>query len=100
MEWKASRFQRGMYCIGLYQLIVIVISDFLERHSRTKRTTTPAYSRAMRRIKGVFHRVYSMVKSSIRFVRWFRLLCKCKREADYILIIAVTDASMIYRERI
>src|SRR6218665_4085022 len=33
------------------------------------------------------------VKSSIR------LLCKCHRETNYILIIAVTDASMIYRER-
>src|SRR6218665_4026133 len=34
----------------------------------------------------------SQVKSSIR------LLCKCQRETNYILIIAVTDASMIYRE--
>jgi len=36
----------------------------------------------------------SQVKSSIR------LLCKCQRKTDYILIIAVTDASMIYREDI
>jgi len=37
---------------------------------------------------------FQTIKSSIR------LLCKCQRETDYILIIAVTDASMIYRERI
>ena len=36
----------------------------------------------------------NQVKSSIR------LLCKCQRKTDYILIIAVTDAIMIYREGI
>src|SRR6218665_3390819 len=39
-------------------------------------------------------KVLDQVKSSIRF------LCKCQRNTDYILIIAVTDASMIYREGI
>src|SRR6218665_3432518 len=34
----------------------------------------------------------TQVKSSIR------LLCKCQRETDYILIIAVTDTNMMYRE--
>ena len=38
--------------------------------------------------------LHCQVKSSIR------LLCKCKRGTDYLLIIAVTDASMIYRERV
>ena len=39
------------------QLIVIVISELLERHSKAKRTWAPAYSRALRRIKGVVQRV-------------------------------------------
>jgi len=33
--------------------IVIVISEFLERHSKAKCTRAPAYSQALRRIKGV-----------------------------------------------
>ena len=33
--------------------IVIVISKFLKRYSKARRTTAPAYSRALRRIKGV-----------------------------------------------
>src|SRR6218665_441521 len=33
----------------------IIISEFLERHSNAKRTRAPAYSRALRRIKGAFH---------------------------------------------
>ena len=32
---------------------VIVISRFLKRYSKAKRTRAPAYSRALRRIKGV-----------------------------------------------
>ena len=35
-------------------VIVIVISKLLKRHSKAKRTRAPAYSRALRRIKGEF----------------------------------------------
>src|SRR6218665_182996 len=35
-------------------VIVIVISEFLKRYSKAKRTRAPAYSRALRRIKGRF----------------------------------------------
>ena len=34
--------------------VVIVISRFLKRYLRAKRTMAPAYSRALRRIKGFF----------------------------------------------
>src|SRR6218665_3043955 len=40
----------------LNSIIVIVISKFLKRHSKAKRTRAPAYSRALRRIKGGFQR--------------------------------------------
>src|SRR6218665_1088246 len=35
-------------------VIVIVISKLLKRYSKAKRTRAPAYSRALRRIKGGF----------------------------------------------
>src|SRR6218665_2871278 len=35
-------------------IIIIVISKLLKRYSKTKRTRAPAYSRALRRIKGGF----------------------------------------------
>ena len=35
-------------------MIVIVISRFLKRYLKAKRTRAPAYSRALRRIKGRF----------------------------------------------
>ena len=35
-------------------MVVIVISKFLKRYSKAKRTGAPAYSRALRRIKGGF----------------------------------------------
>src|SRR6218665_32106 len=37
-------------------VIVIVISKLLKRYSKAKRTRAPAYSRALRRIKGGFQR--------------------------------------------
>src|SRR6218665_1579485 len=40
-------------------LIVIVISKLLKRYSKAKRTRAPAYSRALRRIKGGFPKVGS-----------------------------------------
>src|SRR6218665_475707 len=49
---------------------VIVISELLERHSKAKRTRTPAYSRALRRIKGVFQRVvHGKLRSDFQRVR-------------------------------
>ena len=36
-------------------VIVVVISEFLVRHSKAKRTRAPDYSRALRQIKGVVH---------------------------------------------
>ena len=38
------------------KVIVIVISRFLKRYLKAKRTRAPAYSRALRRIKGGFQR--------------------------------------------
>ena len=35
-------------------VIVIIVSELLERHSKAKLTRAPAYSRALRRIKGGF----------------------------------------------
>jgi len=34
----------------------IVISDFLERHSKAEFTRAPSYSEALLRIKGVVHK--------------------------------------------
>ena len=34
------------------RVIVIIISEFLKCHSKAKRTRAPAYSRALRQIKG------------------------------------------------
>jgi len=33
------------------------MSEFLDRHSKAKRTKAPAYSRALRRIEGVVQRL-------------------------------------------
>src|SRR6218665_3444432 len=40
-------------CYSTGNAIVIVISRFLKRYLKVKRTRAPAYSRALRRIKGV-----------------------------------------------
>src|SRR6218665_1552914 len=42
--------------IDIVIIIVIVISKFLKRYLKAKRTTAPAYSRALRLIKGGFQR--------------------------------------------
>src|SRR6218665_930385 len=42
------------YIGGIIIVIVIVISKLLKRYSKAKRTRAPAYSRALRRIKGGF----------------------------------------------
>ena len=42
------------HLVGILRfVIVIVISKLLKRYSKAKRTRAPAYSRALRRIKGV-----------------------------------------------
>jgi len=51
-------------------IFVIVISEFLERHSKAKRTRAPAYSQSLRRIKGVFQRVaHGDLMSNLQRVR-------------------------------
>src|SRR6218665_1651018 len=56
---------------------VIVISEFLKCHSKAKRTRTPAYSRAMRRIKAVFQRVgHGKTMSDFQRVRGDRVAGK------------------------
>src|SRR6218665_4001405 len=42
------------YISFVYVVLVIVISNLLKRYSKAKRTRAPAYSRALRRIKGGF----------------------------------------------
>jgi len=57
--------------------IVIVTSEFLERHSKAKRTRAPAYSQALRRIKGVFQRVvHGKFRSDLQGVRGNRVAVK------------------------
>ena len=54
--------------------IVIVISEFLERHSKTKRIRAPAYSRALRRMKGVFQMVdHDKLRSDFQGIRGDRV---------------------------
>src|SRR6218665_3202657 len=45
--------RNSIRCILLTK-IIIVISKLLKRYSKAKRTRAPAYSRALRRIKGGF----------------------------------------------
>ena len=59
------------------QRIVIVISEFIERHSKAKHTRAPAYSQAMRRIKGVVQReARGKLKSNFQRVRGDRVAVK------------------------
>ena len=49
--------------------IVIVISKFLEHHSKAKRTKALAYSRALQRIKGVVQKVvHGKLRSDFQMV--------------------------------
>src|SRR6218665_1078046 len=48
-QWT-RRYYRKCHLV----IIVIVISELLKRYSKAKRTRAPAYSRALRRIKGGF----------------------------------------------
>src|SRR6218665_3231187 len=47
-------FSTGCQSHSASSTIVIVISKLLKRYSKAKRTRAPAYSRALRRIKGGF----------------------------------------------
>ena len=52
--------------LKLRNIVVIVISEFLKRYSKAKRTRAPAYSRALWRIKGGFQREGSR-EAQVRF---------------------------------
>jgi len=55
----------------------ILISEFLERHSKAKRNNARAYSRALQRIKGVVQRVvYGKLRSDFQKVRGDRVAAK------------------------
>ena len=51
----------------------ILISEFLERHSKAKRNNARAYSRALQRIKGVVH---GKLRSDFQKVRGDRVAAK------------------------
>jgi len=53
---NAAKFRIVYSCnlSNIIQLIVIVISKFLKRYSKTKRSRAPSYSQALRKIKGDF----------------------------------------------
>jgi len=65
-------------CLGLcYGPFNLVISEFLEPHSKAKLTRAPAYSRALRRIKGVVQRVvHGKLRSDLQRVRGDRVAVK------------------------
>jgi len=49
--------------------IVIIILEFLERHSKAKRTRAPAYSGALQLIKGVVRKVvHGKLRSDFQMV--------------------------------
>jgi len=51
-------------------VIVIAISEFLERHSKAKLTRALAYLRALQRIKGVVQKVvHGKLRSDFQMVR-------------------------------
>ena len=55
-------------------LIVIVISEFLESHSKAKRTRAPAYSRELKPINWVVQRVvHGKPRSDLQEVRGDRI---------------------------
>jgi len=49
---------------------------------------------------GQISEIQAKASNTFKSSQVFVYCVKCQRETDYILIIAVTDASMIYRERI
>ena len=62
-----------LHFIVIVIVIVIVNSKLLERHSKAKRRA-PAYSRALRQIKGVFQRIVrGKLRSGCQKVRGGRL---------------------------
>ena len=62
--------------------MAIVISEFLECHSKAKRARASAYSRALRRIKGVVQRVvHGKLRSDFQGVRGDRVAVKAEAMA-------------------
>src|SRR6218665_3125934 len=57
-------------------LTVIVISKFQECSSKAKRTSAPAYSRVLRRIKEVVQRLHSKIRSDFQRVKTKQLPCQ------------------------
>jgi len=58
-------------------IIVIVVSEFIESHSKVKRTRAPAYSRALRRIRGVVQRIiHGRLRYDFQRVRGDRVAVK------------------------
>ena len=56
-----------------------LISDLLERHSKDKRARAQAYSRVLRRIKGVFQRVvHGKLRSDFQRVRHCMYVRMCE----------------------
>ena len=65
------------YTTALNNCFVIVISKFPKHYSKAKRNRAPAYSRALRRIKGVVQRVVrGKLRSDFQRVRGDRVAVK------------------------
>ena len=65
--------EEGLYQKTIVIVIVVVNSKLLKRHSKAKRRA-PAYSRALRQIKGVFQRIVrGKFRSGCQKVRGGRL---------------------------
>ena len=57
MKMNPNPIYRYTVCSTIHVIvIVIVISKLIKRYSKAKRTRAPAYSRALRHIKGGFQR--------------------------------------------
>ena len=56
MTTRLVHLALSSYFLAFNNIGLFVFSKFLKRHSKAKRTTAPAYSRALRRIKGGFKR--------------------------------------------
>ena len=57
--------------------IVIVISEFLDRHSKARRTRVPDYIRALRRTRGMVQRVvHNKLRSDFQRVGGNKLAIK------------------------
>src|SRR6218665_3122948 len=73
--------------IKIFVVIVIVISEFLERHSEAKRTRAPAYSRALRGIKNVVQKIVHGIQLRSHFQRVYN---HCHGRFTYLLTYLLT----------